>query len=107
MRDRVALLGDAQTLTGGLLALRSRALTDATAELVSHAIDAGREVVIAGGLVAVGRDLVALAAGLIALSGAVIGVGKRLVGLTGGLITLEQQRSPAAAERRDLRSRGA
>jgi hypothetical protein len=107
VRDRVALLGDAQTLTRGLLALRGGALTDATAELVSRAIDAGREVVVAGGLVAVGRDLVALAAGLIALSGAVIGVGERLVGLTGGLITLEQQGSPAVGRRWDLRSSGA
>jgi hypothetical protein len=99
VRDRVALLGDPQTLTCGLRALRGGALTDATAEFVSCPIDTGCEIVIAGGLVAVGGDLVALRAGLIAFRGAVTSDRERLVSLACGLIALGQRPLAVAGKR--------
>jgi len=98
-RDRVALLGDSQPLPGALLALPGGALSDATADLVSRPVYAGCEILIAGGLVPVGCDLIALRAGLIALRGAVIGIRERLVSLAGALIALGQRPLIAAGKR--------
>jgi len=99
-RDRVALIGYVQTVPGGQFTLPSRALADTTAELVSCPIDAGCEIVIAGGLVAGGRDLVELRTGLIVLRGALIGIGERLISLAGSLIALDQRPLIAAGQRR-------
>jgi hypothetical protein len=59
---RVSLTGAAQTRSCGPVALKRGTPTDVTAGLVLVGIYAVREVTVAGGLVAIGRDLVAVGA---------------------------------------------
>jgi hypothetical protein len=67
LRDGVALTGDVQTRSAGLLTPLGGALTDVTGDLVLTRIHAGREVAITRRLVAVGSDLVAVGARLVAV----------------------------------------
>jgi hypothetical protein len=99
VRDCIALLGDPQTLSGSVFALPGGALADITAELVSGPIESRCEIVITGGLVAIGRGLVAFRACLIVLRAAVIGIRERLVSLAGALIAVGERPLIAAGKR--------
>jgi len=79
--DRVTLLAGAKSRPGALVALIGSALApiggalaDALADVVLCGVTAGRQVVIAGGLIMVGRYLIAVRAGLVAVGARLIDV---------------------------------
>jgi hypothetical protein len=91
--DRVTLLGDMQPGLSGLiapvasaLALTRGAFADALGDVVLLAVTAGRQVVIARGLIAVGSHLIALGVRLVAVGARLIDVGQRLIAVRRGLV---------------------